>query len=404
MSSPALTTLAVLCLLVAGGMGTVAVDGSTGPAQSSGQAVADQPAGAVPDSPQAQPAPGAVSGQQAPPETDAVVIRASVFPNGTAVWSQRILMQISSDEEGAEFAAFESEFEQNRSLYLDEHRQLMTDAVASAENATGREMSATAFTAEVGTEAVPRERGFVTYRFRWEGFASVENNTVTVGDVFEGGFLLDQSEILVVEGPAGYEATAVEPTADQADSGTLEWNGRATFDNGRPTVQFVPAGDQPDNGNGSPGDTTDDPSGDTTDEGDQTDGATSSGGGSLSAPMLFGAGAVLLAGAGGALYVRRRRQADNGSPTAGDDTGSSPDGETSAGPDEMPDLATDEDRVLAALDAENGRMKQSDLADQLDWSASKTSRVLSDMAEANQVEKLRIGRENVIDLVEDEQD
>jgi hypothetical protein len=388
-------------------MGVVAAHGSTGPTQTpqvSAHTLVDQSVGAVPDSLQAQPAPDAVSGQQAPPETDAVVIRASVFPNGTAVWSQRILMQISSDEEEAEFAAFESEFEQNRSLYLDEHRQLMTGAVASAANATNREMSATGFTAEVGRDAVPRERGFVTYRFRWGGFASVENDTVTVGDVFEGGFFLDQSEILVVEGPEGYEATAVEPAADEADGETLEWNGRDTFDGGRPTAQFVPPEDQPSDGDGSPGDTTDDGSpGDTTD--DQTD--SSDEGGSLSVPMLFGAGVVLLAGAGaGALYVRRQRQTDDSSPTADNDTTPQPDAgsddETSAGPDEMPDLATDEDRVLAALEGEGGRMKQSDLADQLDWSASKTSRVLSGMAEEDQVEKLRIGRENVIDLVEGE--
>jgi uncharacterized membrane protein len=43
-------------------------------------------------------------------------------------------------------------------------------------------------------------------------------------------------------------------------------------------------------------------------------------------------------------------------------------------------------------------MKQSDIVDALDWSKSKTSRVLSDMAEADRVEKLRIGRENVISL------
>jgi uncharacterized membrane protein len=66
-----------------------------------------------------------------------------------------------------------------------------------------------------------------------------------------------------------------------------------------------------------------------------------------------------------------------------------------------PDLATDEDRVVAALADADGRMRQSDLAEQLDWSASKTSRVLSDMAEDGQIEKLRIGRENVIDLLEE---
>jgi len=47
-------------------------------------------------------------------------------------------------------------------------------------------------------------------------------------------------------------------------------------------------------------------------------------------------------------------------------------------------------------------MHQAEIADRLDWSSSKTSRVTSEMADAGDIEKLRIGRENVIDLAEDE--
>ncbi|MBP1922838.1 putative membrane protein [Halorubrum alkaliphilum] len=47
-------------------------------------------------------------------------------------------------------------------------------------------------------------------------------------------------------------------------------------------------------------------------------------------------------------------------------------------------------------------MRQSAIVEELDWSKSKTSRVLSRMADEGDVEKLRIGRENVIDLAETE--
>ena len=64
---------------------------------------------------------------------------------------------------------------------------------------------------------------------------------------------------------------------------------------------------------------------------------------------------------------------------------------------------TDEDRVRKALAEDDGRMRQAALAEELDWSASKTSRVLSGMADEGTVEKIRVGRENVVDLVvEDE--
>jgi Uncharacterized membrane-associated protein/domain len=59
---------------------------------------------------------------------------------------------------------------------------------------------------------------------------------------------------------------------------------------------------------------------------------------------------------------------------------------------------TDEDRVVTILKTEGGRLRQTAIAERLGWSDSKTSRVLSDMVETGTVEKLRIGRENVIDL------
>lgn len=63
---------------------------------------------------------------------------------------------------------------------------------------------------------------------------------------------------------------------------------------------------------------------------------------------------------------------------------------------------TDEDRVRKALAEDDGRMRQAALAEELDWSASKTSRVLSGMADDGTVEKIRVGRENVVDLAVDD--
>ena len=47
-------------------------------------------------------------------------------------------------------------------------------------------------------------------------------------------------------------------------------------------------------------------------------------------------------------------------------------------------------------------MKQAAIADEFDWSPSKTSRVVGDMVDDSTVEKLQIGRENVIDLADAE--
>ncbi len=59
---------------------------------------------------------------------------------------------------------------------------------------------------------------------------------------------------------------------------------------------------------------------------------------------------------------------------------------------------TDEDRVLALLREHGGRMKQSQIVERTEWSKAKVSRLLSSMNEEGTVEKLSIGRENIISL------
>ncbi len=66
-------------------------------------------------------------------------------------------------------------------------------------------------------------------------------------------------------------------------------------------------------------------------------------------------------------------------------------------------VLTNAERVSELLRT-HGRMRQCEIAAELDWSASKTSRTLSRMADDGAVAKLRIGRENVIDLRDGDSD
>ena len=61
-------------------------------------------------------------------------------------------------------------------------------------------------------------------------------------------------------------------------------------------------------------------------------------------------------------------------------------------------LVTDSELVSEMLVAEKGRMKQSKIVAVTDWSKAKVSRLLSKKAEAGDIVKLRLGRENLICL------
>ncbi|MFC7176811.1 helix-turn-helix transcriptional regulator [Halosegnis marinus] len=62
------------------------------------------------------------------------------------------------------------------------------------------------------------------------------------------------------------------------------------------------------------------------------------------------------------------------------------------------DLLSDEERVEYLLERNGGRMKQATIVEETGWSNAKVSQLLSAMDEAGRVNKLRIGRENLISL------
>ena len=61
-------------------------------------------------------------------------------------------------------------------------------------------------------------------------------------------------------------------------------------------------------------------------------------------------------------------------------------------------LLTDDQHVIQLLEENGGRMKQAAIVDETEWSKAKVSRLLSDMVDEGQIEKLSIGRENIIHL------
>jgi hypothetical protein len=92
----------------------------------------------------------------------------------------------------------------------------------------------------------------------------------------------------------------------------------------------------------------------------------------------------------------------------GDDQGEDSDGDgglASAGDDAAPPtdspLLTDEDRVRRLLGENGGRLPQAEVVERTEWSKSKVSRLLSRMEEDGEIEKITLGRENLI-VLEDE--
>lgn len=342
------------------------------------------------------------------PAPDNTITRIDLAADGSATWEITLRTRLENDSDLAEYERFQERFRSNSSRYLDPFSERMSGVVAAANDSSDREMRATDFEADTAIQEVPRRWGVVRFRFTWTGFAAVDGDAVVAGDVFAGGFFISADDALAVSVPDGYAVESVSPEPDDVGDGVVEWRGREDFDDGRPSVRAVPAAT---GGNGDPG----------TDGGD-----TGSDSGGVGNAALLGVLTLVLTAAAGlvAYAVRTGRlglgdeQPDHGGDPAAtarnddDDAGGAAiaaetDSEAATGPGTDngsetvgPELLTDEDRVRRALRERGGRMKQSDVVEAFGWSKSKTSRVLSRMADAGEVEKLRIGRENVIDLAD----
>jgi len=355
-------------------------------------------------------------------DPDSVRLTLSVEADGSARWRIEYWTELNDDNETEAFEQLQDDVAANPDEYTARFANRTNRTVASAENATGREMSAGEFGVSATKETIPQEYGVLTYTFEWRGFAAVEGDRLRIGDAIDRFYLNDQTR-LVIGWPGEYRLVSATPDADEQRDDAVLWRGtRTDFVTGEPRV-VVEAGD----GSGGGSD----------DGGDGSPGGTDSGG----SPLLWvGAALALLALAGGGLAFLRRNgddadeaavpasgaatsrdpepsdgtaaetrdadTADGRDPDAEDaDVGAEDadgDAEDAADDGPPPELLSNEERVQQVLEDNGGRMRQQELVEETGWTEAKTSQVVGEMRESGALESFRLGRENVLKLPDDE--
>ncbi|WP_254537793.1 helix-turn-helix transcriptional regulator [Halomarina litorea] len=342
-------------------------------------------------------------------EFDRTVFSIEVYENGSARWTFSYRRSLANESERAQFEAYAEEFNAEETATYRDFMRRADALVRAGANETGREMSATDFRREASVSNLGNQ-GIVEMSFRWDGFAVTEGDRVVVGDVFEGGLYIGPTQRFVVRWESSLEPRTTEPPPTQNTSDSLVWSGGENgiqFLDGQPRVVFGPATNGTGDGSGAGGGAgTAGPN----DSGLAGDVGTPDDGDDLPLwPLVVGVVVVV-----GSVGVAARRGhltpesdgedgspgADVGTPSDGDGGVPATDPPEPAVPDE--EFMTDEDRVLAMLDANGGRMKQVNIVEESDWSKSKVSMLLSEMEEAGRISKLRVGRENIISRAGDE--
>jgi len=333
-------------------------------------------------------------------------------PDRSADWTVAVRYSLADENETA---AFETAGERFRAGEVGPSADLFEGFRREANRNVSRSMSIQDVDREVVVHEDPQEFDVATedavavgelrLTFTWTAFLAQDGESLVLGDALTTSGnetwlrSLEASQTLEVATPDGYTVTGTPSTAvTRLSDGDVIIEGPQTFDGGEPVaIVYGPAGSPP--------------------------------WGMVAAAVLLAATLV----AGSAVGYRRVNGADaeadepvaNGdeagtreggrSPVSGPnvgggsetDAGEADDADGDEGEDgDGPDLSllSDEERVERLLDESGGRMRQADIVAETGWSDAKVSQLLSAMADEGRVEKLRLGRENLISLPDDEDD
>jgi len=330
---------------------------------------------------------------------------------------------VLSDSETDQFEAYATDIangdRETRGYDVEQYEQ----ALEQAERSTGREMAyedaswnEPRYESLETEESTDRKLGIISYSFTWTNFAVADGDRIHFGDAFvtDNGVwfpALADGQRFVVESPANYGfETAPAGIAD----GAVVRDGPTTLDADDFQMVFSVTGTVRDR----PG---------------RTEGLTARFRlcrvrwlSLRSAGSLYCSSAALLLISrysrsewpfNGTIDLAKRLQNSRTSPNEEDEPverETNPNGgiehefdetETVTGvgmgtPDDDidPELLSDEERVLRLLERNGGRMKQATIVSETGWSNAKVSQLLSKMDDDDDIEKLRIGRENLITL------
>ncbi|MFB6282463.1 MAG: helix-turn-helix transcriptional regulator [Halobacteria archaeon] len=277
-------------------------------------------------------------------EVDSTTTQVDISEDGDAVFSLELRTRLEGENETAAFRNV-SEGE----VLLTNYRLAMSRLVERVDQDAERSMSAENFSETSSIESVPVNRGVVRYNFTWINFAEVRNDSLTMDGVLSG-YVLGSGDSLVVRYPVDYELVSVDPEPSKKLNGRVVWEGEFGFSGDEPRLVVQESKD------------------DLTQK-DRKD-----------IQYVVVLVLILLVILGVAFYFFGRRVRDDSVDGDAADT----------------EVIKDSEVVLRILDAEGGEMKQKTLVEETDWSQSKVSQVTSGLEDQGEIEKLRMGRENII--------
>ncbi|MFC6768101.1 helix-turn-helix transcriptional regulator [Natrinema soli] len=328
-------------------------------------------------------------------DADRIHIDVFIAENGSA----RVIADYQFDLYGqnssaAEWESLRGNISNNTEWYVEEEQDSWNDTLEKGQNQTNREMNISGVSITTEEDAQPREIGHAKVSLEWSDFALVEVTRIKAGTALSG-FTLDDGTTLQFHWPDEYTVyesegePQIDPSPSEQAEGSVSWRGEATsFTDDQPRIELAKNSDSNSSAEQTP-----------------------SNEGPAMPWVVVLLALALLAAVGTVGWLVGRNSPGGEGTDIGSDTAWRTDGSTdvdsSPSDDHSPDgpppeLLSNEERVLRLLDRRGGRVKQQEVVSELDWTEAKTSQVVGDLRENDEIDVFRIGRENVLALPEDE--
>jgi hypothetical protein len=322
-------------------------------------------------------------------------LRITLRSGGNARWTIRSNYSLDSEADRRAFRDLARDY--SAGVFPTRRIAAFRTASTRAGETTGRQM---AIRNVRRTTNVSNGTGQLVLQFTWTNFSRQADQRLYVDDVFNTSgetWLpgLEPYQQLVIEPPPGYNIVRATPAGYTVSDGEVRWEGPRQFEPGNLTASYRrvsgPQGGLPValiglivGGLGiaaivayvftrgglslppTPGSSTDD------DAPAATDGANPAGADSADDPAAADGAAAGAAAEG-----------------EDDDTIDT-------------ELLSDEERIERLLEENGGRMKQATIVKETEWSNAKVSQLLSAMDDEGRIDKLRIGRENLISFPDED--
>lgn len=167
--------------------------------------------------------------------------------DGSARITLTMTHDLESDEERAAFRSLEND-SATRADARDRFRSRMASVASDASNVTGREMSVSDPAIDLRT-ADGGSVGVVELAVSWSNLAAQRDGALVVTEPFASGFEPDRR--FTVRGPDGHELASASPSAENTDANVATW--RAGADLSGFEAVFAPTEGGDGSGIGAPG-------------------------------------------------------------------------------------------------------------------------------------------------------